>query len=71
MLGRLTRGRSKTVNVWLYGTNLSAIQEMTRQLQARGLPAYTDLDLAIRSLGYAARYATVKAGLNGSQLSSG
>ena len=63
MLDRFTRGCSKTVNVWIYGTSLSAIQEMSRQLQARGLPAYIDLDLAIRSLGYAAYYSKVKASL--------
>jgi acetyltransferase len=71
MLDRLTKGTSKTVNMWLYGTSLSVIQEMSRQLQARGLPAYSDLDLAVRSLGYAACYARVKAGLNGSGSLSG
>jgi acyl-CoA synthetase (NDP forming) len=65
MLDRLTRGCSKTVNVWLYGTRLSAMQEMSRQLQARSLPAYLDLDLAIRSLGYAAYYSKAKASLSG------
>jgi hypothetical protein len=40
-----------------------AAQELSRQLQARGLPAYLDLDLAVRSLGYAAYYSRVKAGL--------
>ena len=60
MLHRVTSGRSKTVNMWLYGTDLSAMQEMSRQLQSRGLPAYFDLDLAIRSLGYAVRYTRLK-----------
>lgn len=68
MLSRSTRGHSKAVNVFLYGTNLSALQEMSRRLQAEGLPAYLDLDLAIRSLGYAAYYSRVKASLNGSSL---
>ena len=68
MLSKLTGGYSKTVNVFLYGTSLSAIHEMSRQLQARSLPAYLDLDLAIRSLGYAAYYSRVKASLSGSGL---
>jgi hypothetical protein len=41
------------------------MQEMSRQLQARSLPAYLDLDLAIRSLGYAAYYSKAKASLSG------
>jgi hypothetical protein len=41
---------------------------MSRRLQAEGLPAYLDLDLAIRSLGYAAYYSRIKASLNGSRL---
>ena len=63
MLHRLTKDFSKTVNIWLYGTSLSAMQEMARQLQARGLPAYFDLDIAIKSLGYAAYYSRAKSSL--------
>lgn len=65
MLSNSTKGSSKTVNVWVYGTSVPAAQELSRQLQARGLPAYLDLDLAIRSLGYAAYYSRVRASLNG------
>ncbi|MBN2098130.1 MAG: CoA-binding protein [Dehalococcoidia bacterium] len=68
MLSKSTVGHAKTVNVFLYGTNLSALQEMSRRLQAQGLPAYLDLDLAIRSLGYAAYYSRVKASLDESRL---
>jgi acyl-CoA synthetase (NDP forming) len=71
MLSKSARGHSKTVNVFLYGTNLSALQEMSRRLQAEGLPAYLDLDLAIRSLGHAAYYSRVKASLNGQSLLTG
>jgi acetyltransferase len=65
MFDRLTRGLSKTVNFWLYGTNLSAMQEMARQLHARNLPAYFDLDTAVRSLAYARYYANTRAGRDG------
>jgi acyl-CoA synthetase (NDP forming) len=68
MFSEIARGHSKTVNVFLYGTSLPSIHEMSRQLQARGLPTYLDLDLAIKSLGYAAYYSRVKASLNGSRL---
>jgi acyl-CoA synthetase (NDP forming) len=63
MLHSLTKDFSKTVNIWLYGTSLSAMQEMARQLQARGLPAYLDLDTAIKALGYAASYSRFKSSL--------
>ncbi len=57
MLDRLARDTSKTVNIWIYGTSTSAMEELARRLQACGLPAYLDLDLAIRSLGASARVA--------------
>ena len=63
MLHRLTKDFSKAVNIWLYGTSLSAMQEMARQLQARGLPAYLDLDVAIKALGCAAYYSRIKSSL--------
>jgi len=56
MIDEATRGISKTVNVWIYGTSYPAMYELARQLQARGLPAYLDLDTAIKSLGAAAYY---------------
>ncbi len=63
MFDKLTKNISKTVNIWLYGTNLAAIAELSRQLQARSLPVYTDLDMAVKSLGYAAYYAKIKSSL--------
>jgi acyl-CoA synthetase (NDP forming) len=60
MFDRLISGVPKAANVWIYGTSLSAMEELARQLQARGLPAYLDLDIAVRSLGYAAYYAKVR-----------
>ena len=61
MLYRLTKDFPKTVNIWLYGTSLSAMLELARQLQVRGLPAYLDLDIAIKALGCAAYYSGAKA----------
>lgn len=63
MLHRSTKDFSKTVNIWLYGTSLSAMQELARQLQAKGLPAYLDLDIAIKALGCAVYYSKVKSSL--------
>lgn len=60
MFDRLAQNVSKTLNVWLYGTSLPAMGELARQLQARGLPAYFDLDIAIKALGYAAYYSKFK-----------
>jgi len=63
MFYRLTKAFSKTVNIWLYGTSLPAMLEMARQLQARGLPAYLDLDIAIKALGCAAYYSRTRSNL--------
>jgi acetate---CoA ligase (ADP-forming) len=60
MLDRLTRGTSRTVNVWIYGTSTRAMEDLARRIQERRLPACFDLDMAVRALGYAARYARVR-----------
>lgn len=63
MFEKSVQGVSKTVNVWIYGTSLAAMQELARRFQARGFPAYLDLDVAIKALGCAATYARVRDGL--------
>ncbi len=63
MLDNATQGLSKTVNIWIYGTSYPPMHELVRQLQARGLPAYLDLDIAIKSLGAAAYYSRFKSEL--------
>ncbi len=63
MVDRITKGVTKPLNIWLYGTSLSSMQELARQLQAKGLPVYMDLDMAIKSLGYAAYYSKIKSTL--------
>jgi len=63
MFYRLTKDFSKTVNIWLYGTSLPAMLEMARQLQARRLPAYLDLDIAIKALGCTACYSRTRSSL--------
>lgn len=63
MLVRLTQDIPKTVNFWVYGTCIDAMHELSRQLQEQGLPAYLDLDMAIKSLGYAVCYSRVKSNL--------
>lgn len=67
MLDGVVRRAAKAVNIWVYGTSLQAIDEAVRQLQARGIPAHCDLDVAIRSLGCAARYSAVRAGRQGAR----
>jgi acyl-CoA synthetase (NDP forming) len=38
---------------------LSAMDEMSRQLETRGLPTYFNLETAVKALGIAAAYARV------------
>ncbi len=57
MVHASVRETATTVNVWIYGTSLSAMQEMARRFEAQGIPASFDLDRAIRTLGCAAGYA--------------
>jgi len=64
MIERSARGVSKPVNVWIYGTSLPAMEELARQLHARGFPAYLDLDTAIKALGCAAAYSRIRVNLS-------
>jgi acyl-CoA synthetase (NDP forming) len=64
MIEAAARGVPKPVNVWIYGTSLSAMEELARQLHARAFPAYLDLDTAIKALGYAAAYSRIKTNLS-------
>lgn len=66
IVGMFTKAKqqvSKPINVWLYGTSLPAMQEMARQLQAKGIPAFSDLDIAIKALGAAAHYSAIRVAL--------
>jgi len=53
---------AKPLALWIYGMQLPVLDEMYRQLEERGLPAYLDLESAVRALGIAARYSRIKAG---------
>jgi len=57
---RVMKNTTKSVSIWIYGTELPAIEELSRQVQARGLPAYLDIELAIKALATAARYSGIK-----------
>lgn len=61
---RLMKNVTKPVSIWIYGTDLGAMQELLRKLQERGLPAYLDIELAIKALAIAAHYSRVKCGFN-------
>jgi acetyltransferase len=57
MFDHLKQRISKPVTIWLYGTQLSLLEEMSRQLEERGFPTYTDLETALRALGALSSYA--------------
>jgi len=61
---RVMKKVTKPMSIWIYGTELAAMEELLRKLQERGLPAYLDIELAIKSLATAAHYSRVKCGLN-------
>jgi acetyltransferase len=53
---------TKPVAIWIYGMKLSAIDEMSRQLEMRGLPTYFHIETAVKALGAASKYSKIKAG---------
>ncbi len=64
MFRRLKQQFSKPMTVWIYGPKLSAKEELSRELEALGLPAYLNLETAAKALGVAARYAKGRSHLN-------
>jgi acyl-CoA synthetase (NDP forming) len=64
MFDRLKQRLSKPVTIWVYGTSLSLLEEMSRQLEERSLPTYTDLETAVKALGALVQYAEFRRGLN-------
>jgi acyl-CoA synthetase (NDP forming) len=65
MFDRLKQRISKPVTIWFYGTQLSLLEEMSRQLEERGFPTYTDLETAVKALGALFSYAGFRGGLQG------
>jgi acyl-CoA synthetase (NDP forming) len=61
---RVMKNVTKPVSIWIYGTELGPMEELSRQVQGRGLPAYFDIELAIKALATAAHYSRVKSSLN-------
>jgi acetyltransferase len=59
----LTQHVSKPVTIWVYGPKLSIKDEMSRQLEERGLPTYIDLETAVSALGTLVSYSRFKLGL--------
>jgi acetyltransferase len=63
MFDHLKQRISKPVTIWLYGTQLSLLEEMSRQLEKRGFPTYTDLETAVRALGALSSYSKFRQSL--------
>ncbi|MBE0480602.1 MAG: CoA-binding protein [Dehalococcoidia bacterium] len=53
---RAMKDISKPVAIWVYGTRLSLLAEMSRELDSRCLPTYTDTETALKALATQARY---------------
>jgi acyl-CoA synthetase (NDP forming) len=57
MFDHLKQRVSKPMTVWFYGTSLSLIEEVSRQLEGLGVPTYTDQGTAVKALGALSSYA--------------
>lgn len=63
MLHRVRQQATKPMAVWIYGPSLSTKGELSRELEALGLPVYLNLETAAKALGVAASYAKFNHGL--------
>jgi acyl-CoA synthetase (NDP forming) len=63
MFERLVKRISKPMAVWFYGTKLSLIEDISRQLERLGVPTYIDQETSIKALGALVRYSEFKRGV--------
>ena len=63
MFERLMKRVSKPLTVWFYGTKLSLIEDISRQLEGLGVPTYTDQETSVKALGALVRYSEFKRGI--------
>ncbi|MDY6964865.1 MAG: CoA-binding protein [Halobacteriota archaeon] len=47
---------TKPTVIWIYGTNLSSIEETSRHLENLSIPVFSDLETAVRALGAMLEY---------------
>ena len=64
MFDRVLKRVSKPMTVWFYGTKLSLVEEVSRQLEVLGVPTYTDQETAVKALGALVRYSRFRSGLD-------
>jgi len=53
----------KPVTVFGYGIDLPDMQKSAREIEALGLPAYLDLETAVKALAVGAAYSRMRDGL--------
>lgn len=58
----LKGGYHKTIATWIYGPNLSLVNEMSSRMEDLGFPVFSSLEIAIKALGIAYQYASSKKG---------
>lgn len=66
VFGPMVRRQAKTMAAWVAGPSLAMAQEMNREFETIGLPAYPDGDAAIKALAVAVRYAGIRTALRAS-----
>ncbi len=63
MFERLMKRVSKPLTVWFYGTKLSSIEDISRQLEELGVPTYIDQETSVKALGALVQYSEYKRGI--------
>jgi len=52
------QGNHKTIASWVYGPRVSYMNELSHHLEEMGFPVFSDIEMAIKAIGVATRYAT-------------
>ena len=58
--GRLKTPHTKPVATWLYGPDTGKVTELAEALEDLGFPVFGDLEISIKALGLAYKYAHIK-----------
>ena len=47
---------TKPTVIWIYGTNLSSIEETSKHLENLNIPVFSDLETSVRAIGAMLEY---------------
>ncbi len=60
--GELKEAHKKTIATWIYGPSIPLIHQLSKGLEELGFPVFSEIETAIKALGVAFQYSSIKKG---------